>query len=337
MNVAEATGTLKVGLALGSGSARGLSHIGVLQGLLEVGIQPAVVCGTSIGSLVGAAFCSGNLDEFGRWFAAMSTRDVFRYMDIRPITRGGVGRADRLISHLRELFGSPRIEDLPYAYAAVATDLATGREIWIQQGDLWDAVRGSIAIPGLLSPVRINKRWVVDGGLVNPVPVSVCRALGANLIIAVNLNDELNGRQQARLAQKITHPPGDQRPEPGLFDRLASGIREISPTLLTQWLEADQKSHPDDDTPGIFSVVTNAINIMQDRITRSRLAGEPADVMITPRLAHIGLLDFDTAAEAINEGCAAARRCAPQIRYALGLGTPGSASFADEVPEPESR
>lgn len=337
MNVAEATGTLKVGLALGSGSARGLSHIGVLQELQEIGIQPSVVCGTSIGSLAGAAFCSGNLDELGRWFAAMSTRDVFRYMDIRPISHGGVGRADRLIAHLRERFGSPRIEDLPYTFAAVCTDLGTGRELWIQHGDLWDAVRGSIAIPGLLSPARINDRWVVDGGLVNPVPVSVCRALGADLIIAINLNDELNGRQQARLAQKRTRLSGDQRSEPGLIDRLANGIREISPPLLAQWLEADQKSHPNDDTPGIFSVIINAINIMQDRITRSRLAGEPADIMITPHLAHIGLLDFDTASEIIAEGRSAARRAAQQIRYALGLSNPGVEPVETEVPGSKHR
>ena len=180
MSRAESTRTLKIALALGSGSARGLSHIGVIQELAALGIAPDIVCGTSIGALVGGAYACGHIDDLGAWFSRMTTADVFRYLDISPLPRGGVGRASRLIGHLRERFGSPLIENLPIPFTAVATDLATGRELWIQRGDMWDAVRGSIAIPGLLAPTRIEGRWVVDGGLVNPVPVSVCRALGGD-------------------------------------------------------------------------------------------------------------------------------------------------------------
>jgi NTE family protein len=323
MNGAESTRQPRVGLALGSGSARGLSHIGVIQELASIGIAPSIVCGTSIGALVGGAYACGRIDQLAEWFTRMSTTDVFRYLDIRPLSRGGVGRASRLIESLRERFGSPLIESLPITFAAVATDLATGRELWIQHGDMWDGVRGSIAIPGLLSPARIEGRWVVDGGLVNPVPVSVCRALGAELIIAINLNSDLGGRQQNRLSRP---GPREQRSTPerdstGLFDRLATGLREKAPQQIVQWLDSDQQKSPEDDTPGIFNVVANAINIMQDRITRSRLSGEPADIVISPRLSHIGLLEFEAAAEAIEAGRAEVRLYGAMISEMIAAAT----------------
>ncbi len=310
MNDAESTRQPRIALALGSGSARGLAHIGVIRELAAIGITPSIVCGTSIGALVGGAYACGHIEELDAWFTQMSTADVFRYLDISPLSRGGVGRATRLIAALRERFGSPRIEDLGLRYTAVATELANGRELWIQRGDLWDAVRGSIAIPGLLSPTRIDGRWVVDGGLVNPVPVSVCRALGADLIIAVNLNSDLGSRQRTRLPRNhgAAREVAEDKGAPGLIDRLASGLREKAPPSLTQWLDADSARDPEDDTPGIFTVVANAINIMQDRITRSRLSGEPADIVISPRLAHVGLLDFDAAVETIGAGRSEVRR-----------------------------
>ena len=322
MSRAESTRTLKIALALGSGSARGLSHIGVIQELAALGIAPDIVCGTSIGALVGGAYACGHIDDLGAWFSRMTTADVFRYLDISPLSRGGVGRASRLIGHLRERFGSPLIQDLPIPFTAVATDLATGRELWIQRGDMWDAVRGSIAIPGLLAPARIEGRWVVDGGLVNPVPVSVCRALGADLIIAVNLNSDFGARQQARTPRSREPRAAAEKGEAGLFDRLATGIREKTPAQIAQWLDSDQQKPPGDDTPGIFNVVANAINIMQDRITRSRLAGEPADIVISPRLSHIGLLDFDSAAAAIDAGRAEVRQFSAMIVDTIAASRP---------------
>ncbi len=287
MNNGESTRQPRIALALGSGSARGLAHIGVIRGLIEIGIEPSIVCGTSIGALVGGAYASGHIEELDTWFAHMSATDVFRYLDINPLLRGGVGRAKRLIEKLREHFGSPRIEELPLRYAAVATDLGNGRELWIRDGDLWDAVRGSIAIPGLLSPARVDGHWVVDGGLVNPVPVSACRALGADLIIAVNLNSTLSSRSRARASQNGNAEGAGRSP----------GVEE--------------------EAPGIFTVIANAINIMQDRITRSRLSGEPADVMIAPRLVDIGLLDFESAAQAIEAGRSEVRQSRALIEEAV--------------------
>jgi NTE family protein len=311
-----------VGLALGSGSARGLAHIGAIQELASIGVMPSIVCGTSIGALVGGACACGRIDELGEWFSRMTTADVFRYLDISPLSRGGVGRATRLFEQLRARFGSPLIENLPLPFVAVATDLATGRELWIRRGDMWDGVRGSIAIPGLLSPARIEGRWVVDGGLVNPVPVSVCRAMGADLIIAINLNSDLGGRQQTRLPRAKEQRNTVDKDSSGLLDRLTTGLREKAPQQIVQWLDSDQKKSPDDDTPGIFNVVANAINIMQDRITRSRLSGEPADIVLNPRLSHIGLLEFDAAADAIAAGRAEVRQYGSMITETIAAARP---------------
>jgi len=322
MSGTESTRGVKVGLALGSGSARGLAHIGAIQELANIGVRPSIVCGTSIGALVGAACACGRVDELGEWFSRMTSSDVFRYLDISPLSRGGVGRASRLIEQLRERFGSPLIENLPLPFVAVATDLATGRELWIRRGDVWEGVRASIAIPGLLSPVRVEGRWVVDGGLVNPVPVSVCRAMGADLIIAINLNSDLGGRQQTRLPRTREQRNPAEKDPAGLLDRLASGLREKAPQQIMQWLDSDQGKSPEDDTPGIFNVVANAINIMQDRITRSRLSGEPADILLSPRLAHIGLLEFGAATEAIEAGRSEVRQYAAMIGETIATARP---------------
>jgi NTE family protein len=316
MNATEAIVAPRIGLALGSGSARGLSHIGVIQELLRIGIVPSIVCGTSVGALVGAALACGRTDALGDWFSRMTWREALRYLDLRAVPKGGVGSASKLIEHLREQFGSPRIEELSTTYAAIATDLASGREIWIRSGDLWNAARASMALPGLLSPTQVDGRWVVDGGLVNPVPVSVCRAMGADFIIAVNLNSDISARHQAR-SRTNNGPLAESNNDTGILDRIASGLRQKTPSQLTQWLEINRGQADDDDSPGIFSVVASAINIMQDRITRSRLAGEPADIVIAPRLSHIGLLDFDAATEAILEGSNAVRQQASHIKDEL--------------------
>ena len=183
----------RIGLALGSGSARGWSHLGVIDALIEASIEPEIVCGTSIGSLVGAAYVSGRLSELRQWAEAATWREVVGLMDVK-LSSGGLINGKLVVGFLRGLGVTERIEDLPKSYAAIATDLETGREIWLQSGPIDEAVRASIAIPGIFSPARIGEKWLVDGGLSNPVPVSVCRALGADIIIAVNLNGDLLGR-----------------------------------------------------------------------------------------------------------------------------------------------
>lgn len=312
----------RVGIALGSGSARGLAHIGVLQALTELGVQPHIVCGSSIGALIGAVHCSGHLPELADWVGQLTTRGVLRYMQIQWLPQGGVAAAGPLIEYLRELCGDITIEELPTAFAAVATDLYRGRETWLQRGQLWEAVRASIAIPGILTPVHLNGRWLVDGGLVNPVPVSLCRALGADHIIAVNLNTAMVGRHDPTTrTQALTEPDPaelDEENRVALVEEAEAVEESLFQRLgMRRWQRPESGREPKIAVPGTFHVMATAINVMQDRITRSRLAGEPPDVVIAPRLSHIGLLEFNRGTEAIAAGYDSVMRLREVILHAL--------------------
>lgn len=318
----------RLGIALGAGSARGLAHIGVLRALRELGIEPAVVCGSSVGALIGAVYCSGRLEELTEWVARLTPRTILRYMEIRLLPQGGMARAGPLIAFLRSLCGDIAVGDLDRPYAAVATDLYRGREIWLQSGPLWEAVRASIAVPGMLTPVHLDGRWLVDGGLVNPVPVSVCRALGADHIIAVNLNTAMVGRHDPTIkTQSMAEPAAVELEEEEraavaerneaanatLFGRWGASLREAGNPVRNLWAADPTRA----GAPGTFNVVATAINVMQDRITRSRLAGEPPDVVVAPRLSHIGLLEFHRGEEAIAAGYESVMRMREVILHAL--------------------
>ncbi|MEX1669721.1 patatin-like phospholipase family protein [Zhongshania guokunii] len=323
----------KIALALGSGSARGMAHIGVIQRLSELGIKPDILCGTSVGSIIAACYLTGKLDHFEHWIQSLSTTQVLHYMSVSLGATGGVAHATRLIDFFEREYGNPNIEDLSQPFAAVATDLLRGREVWLQRGPLWDAVRASMAIPGILTPVAFRNSWLVDGGLVNPVPVSVCRALGADIIIGVDLNSDLVGRQKvisnakAPSSEEVAEEEEAEEELPifeesdeedeqdpflgAAFSRFAASVKEAASNFRTN--EGEKKPEP----PGTIAVMMSAINIMQDRITRSRLAGEPADIMLWPRLGHIGLMEFSCAAEAIQEGRDSVDRMLPAIRHAF--------------------
>jgi NTE family protein len=295
---------LRVGVALGSGSARGWAHIGVLRELAAAGVQPAVICGSSIGALVGAAAAAGRLEPLAEWVSGLEWWDIVRYV-VEPGS-GGLVDGERVMRAYAERVGEVAIEALPVSFGAVATELASGRELWLREGPLLEAVRASMALPGLFAPVRRDGRWLVDGGLVNPVPVSLCRAMGADLVIAVNLNHQLatrharSRRRQAVPAQTLS----------ALGSRLQEALRGGAPALAA-WLVGPPRQ---DAAPSIFDVLAGALNIMQDQITRSRMAGDPPDLVIAPRLDHLALLDFDRAEEAIVEGQAAVRRALPGLR-----------------------
>lgn len=298
-----------VGLALGGGAARGFAHIGVLQVLAKHGIEPDIVVGTSIGAVVGACYALGKLPEVESWARGLTARGVLGYLDVSLGGSGLIG-GDRLAGRLEGTLGDTLIEDLPKRYACIATELGTGHEIWLTHGRAVDAVRASYALPGIFTPVRLGGRWLVDGALVNPVPVSAARALGARLVIAVNLNTDLLGRggtianhgsndEDARLLHELR-----ARPE---------GLRRIlSPEfLLKRQLIGSKRS------PNITSVMADSFNIMQDRVTRSRLAGDPPDVMISPRLGQVGLFEFHRAQETIDIGIHAAERSIEDVAEAV--------------------
>jgi len=291
---------LKTGLALGSGSARGWAHIGVIRTLEEAGVKPDIICGTSIGALVGGAYAAGELDRLEQWVGGLTWKAVVGLLDLT--LDGGLVKGKVVTDFFRAHFEDRDIKDLQRPYAAVATHLTSGREIWLQQGSLIDAIRASMAIPGLFTPAQRDGELLVDGALVNPVPVSLCRALGADIVIAVDLNsDRLGGYHEPRAAENaLTAEPA------GRLDAMLSRIRS-----RLGWLRSGPPSS--DDMPSVIDVLTGSINIMQVRISRSRLAGEPADILIRPRLSHMAFMDFHRAAPAIEEGRRAAQEVLPQL------------------------
>lgn len=298
---------LRIGLVLGSGSARGWAHIGVIQALEEQGICPDIICGCSIGALVGAVHAVGELDTLEDWVSRLNMWDVVRLLDVRMV--GGLIEGDNMMAAFEKMIPDVNIESLKIPFASVATDLQSGREIWMQKGSLQQAVRASMALPGLFSPIKIGDRWLVDGGLTNPVPISLCRAMGADVIIAVNLNDDIVGRHIKPLPVEIAGQ-GEQ----ALFDQLLEKLNgSLQETRLGAW--ASQKLAAHSHEPGMFDVMASAINIMQDRITKSRMAGDPADVVLSPRLRQLGLLEFDRAKEAIAEGRDSVLRSLPALQY----------------------
>lgn len=303
----------KIGLALGSGAARGWSHIGVIRELEAMGIRPDIVTGSSVGAVVGAAYAAGKLDAFAEWVLKLDRMGVIRLLDAK-LSGGGFVQGKALLKSFEKHFGNPDMSELDIPFGCVATVLGTGREVWLREGSTLNAIRASMALPGVFSPVKQDGEYLLDGGLVNPVPVSLTRAMGADIVIAVNLNGDLVGydyflenesvmdaretgtalvvRKQDNDESKFMQWAGSLKHRLGhKFDEYASSLRK-------------EKS----SEPGLFDVVIGAIDIMQDRITRARMAGEPPNVHITPRLRNVGVMDFDRAAEAIKEGKAATQR-----------------------------
>lgn len=282
----------RVGLVLGSGSARGWAHIGVIRGLADMGVAPDLVCGCSVGALVGAAYAEGGLDGFEEWVRSLGWQDVLGLVDVS--LGGGLIKGDKLMAFFEQHFVDRNFDALALPFACVATDLETGREIWLREGSVAAAVRASIALPGLFAPVRRDDRLLVDGGLVNPVPVSLARALGADVVIAVDLGSDIVGSALRKAGNGAGSTPGWTR---RLLDSLGLA--------------------GDSELPPVSSVMATSIHIMQTRIARSRLAGEPADVLLSPRLAQLALMDYHRADEAITEGRAVVERMRPAIEYAL--------------------
>ncbi len=275
----------RIGVALGGGSARGWAHIGVLMALEEAGIRPDVIAGTSIGALVGAVHAGGQLPAFEEWVRTLTRRDVMSLMDFQ--FGSGMLKGVRLMDFLRNRFSNADIEELAIPFGATATALETGAEVWLRSGSTIDAVRASIALPALFTPVHHEGRLLVDGGLVNPVPVSLARAMEAEIVIAVDLASGLVGRN--------LRPSEVQPVEQGGHEWLRRLQASVSSLLPSSAPAAPA-------LPSLLAVMSASIDIMQVRITRSRMAGDPPEVLLRPQVADIGLLDFHRATEAIEAG-----------------------------------
>lgn len=279
--VSERVDTRRIALALGGGAARGWAHIGVLRALDEAGVKIGMIAGTSIGALVGGCYLAGKLDELEEFARSLTMRRIAGLLDL-TIGGGGLFGGMRLTKRMQEHLEGLRVENLEHPFIAVATELRTGHEVWIHQGDLVTALRSSYALPGIFEPVQCNGRTLIDGALVNPVPVSVCRAYEQALVVAVNLNYDLFGRS-------------------AVVKHAASPHAGSAPTM---------ESAP---RPGLPGVMVQAFNIIQDRISRSRLAGDPPDLMLHPRINDIGLSEFHRASEAIDRGYQETRARIPEL------------------------
>jgi NTE family protein len=299
----------RIGLALGGGIARGWAHIGVLRRLTEIGLVPDLVCGTSMGALVGGFYLAGKLDEFEHLIRTLTRLRMVRLLDFM-VPQNGILGGKRMFREMEKLVGEIHIEDLPKPFAAVAAELATGHEIWLTRGHMLDAVRASVSIPGVFKPVKRDGRWMIDGALVNPVPVSVCRAMGARMVIAVNLTGDTMGGIPALERRNGNGVEGEAFFE-GQERRHANGT-DLGPAVR-RLLNTDQEE------PNFFSTMSSSFTILLDRITRSRLAGDPPDVSIAPRVGHIGLFDFHRADEAIAEGAKAVDRIVPVLIEVMGV------------------
>ena len=295
----------KIGLALGSGSARGWAHIGVSRALSEAGIHIDYIAGTSIGAVAGAVYASGNIDTLEEVALQLDWKQIAYFFDV-VLPKSGLIDGKKLSSLVRSHVNEMNMEELPIPFCAVSTDLATGNEVVIQTGDIIDAVRASISVPGIFTPFKKNGAFLVDGGLVNPVPVSVARQMGADFVIAVDLNHGIAGEKGFhQMATPISGVPHSQTEE-GQPTKKKNKIVEIlnnkfsavdfhALSRIKEWIKMER-------APNIFEVLISSINIMEAQITSTRLKTDPPDLLIQPNLSHLKFLEFNRAEEAIAEG-----------------------------------
>ena len=315
-----------IGLALGGGAARGLAHIGIVRTLVAHGIIPDIVVGTSIGAVVGGAYAAGHLDKLEEWARSLQPRNILGYLDIRLNGSGLIGGA-KLAAQLEAAMGQTLIEDLPVKFAAVATEVRTGHEIWLTHGRIVDGMRASYALPGIFSPVLVGDRWLVDGALVNPVPVSAARAFGAEIVIAANLSSDIFAHGTTIYSHgPSADVPVAPEPEPEPPKRGLGKFFSAERTMKREFFGSSTR-------PGISSVMVDAFNIMQDRITRARLAGDPPDLLISPRVGEIGWFDFHRADDLIAHGARAAERAIDSIQESIHILAPPSPGDAEKAIE----
>ncbi len=306
---------MKIGLALGSGAARGWAHIGIIKALEDLGIEIDVVAGCSIGAYVGAAYTSGRLEEVGQWASSLTEWQVLSLMGI-GLYKGGVASGQKVFDALAENFCVEEFEQLNKPLAVAATDLYSGKEVSFTSGAILPAVQASCAIPGLFPPYRHNDRWLVDGAVVNPVPVNLCRALGADFIIAVNLSADFRPNVQEEMHHEHEH---NQQKTDHFFAK--------SQAILKQWFSVGDNNEAEAkgigksklEAPSIIGVMSSSLEILQARVTRSRLAGDPPDIIIEPQLRDFGIMEFYRAQELMDEGHKSVERLAAQIKYQLML------------------
>lgn len=281
---------MRVALVLGSGGARGYAHIGVIQVLREQGHEIVAIAGTSMGAVVGSVAAAGQLDPFTDWVTSLRQRDVLRLLDVKLSAPGLIG-ADKVIERLRSLTGDIAIEDLPIPFTAVATDLEARREVWFQRGPLATAVRASIAIPGVFTPIEVGGRLLVDGGVLNPVPIDPMAAVDADFTVAVTLS----GPRSVETDAAADDPPADVDPD---------GASQPAPGRVRGIVSSVRRGRADtvDTSLGMVDLALYSLDTMGAAIARHRLAARPPDVLVSIPFNACGTLDFLRAPEMIEIG-----------------------------------
>ncbi len=284
----------KIGLALGSGVARAWAHIGIIRALEKYNIKPDIIVGSSGGAIIGGLHAAGYLNEIEDWAYNLSKFKMFRYVDLKFLGNGFL-KGDKLLDELKSYVGDVRIEDLKTPFAAIATDLETGHEVTLKQGDLAKVIRASFSMPAIFQPFKYRQRWLVDGALVNPIPVSTCYALGADIVIAVNLNGDMLG--------KIRMDQSEEMLKNSKFGYLSTDEEEgelikAPPSIMDKLFGGSKASN----APTLMESIWATVLITQDRIARSRLAGDPPDIHLTPYVGHIGISAFHRAKELVDSG-----------------------------------
>ncbi len=307
--------TKKVGLVLGSGSSRGWAHIGAIEALEEAGIPVDVIAGCSVGSYVGAIYAGDGLASLKKFILRMGGEKMFSYFDVVFPRSGLLDGNKKLREFLSGHTTAETFEALRIPLKMVATDLSSGDKVVMDSGNLFQALRATMSMPGLFAPIQVKGRWLVDGGLVDPVPVGVARAMGADVVIAVDLNSGLVSRQQRkRLAKEV---PGET-PPPEYRNEMARKLSEHYASAESTFTKKIRSFlNIDATTPDIMETVAGAIGIMQERITRINLAVEPPDILVQPRLGEMKMMDFGQAEKAIEEGYQGVKDHLEDIRMLL--------------------
>jgi len=301
-------GRPKIGLALGSGSARGFAHLGVIRAIKDAGIEVDFIAGTSMGALIGAIHAAGKLDELEASFRGFDWKKTASFFDV-VLPKSGLLDGNKIGELVRTFVHADTIETLPKPFAAVATDIISGEEVVLRSGDVIEAVRASISVPGIFTPVRSNGRILVDGGLTNPVPVSAVRAMGANIVIAVDLNHEIIAGKNLKPLLPAAKTGSANNDAAGMFSRWVGDYRLSMKDIRQKLLSGDNPASAQfrkwisaEPLPSIFEVLLASINIMETRLTQTRLSLDRPDVIIQPPLGHIRFLEFDRAEEIIAIG-----------------------------------
>ncbi|MFT7514447.1 MAG: NTE family protein, partial [Candidatus Omnitrophota bacterium] len=307
----------KLGIALGSGAARGWAHIGVLEALIEGGLSPEIVTGTSIGSIIGAVYACDRLPEIKEVALSLDVKTMlYEFVDMGG--RSGMIDGGKVTEFIRSHIKEAQIEDLGRPFACVAADVLTGEAFIFKKGDLINAIRCSISIPGIFTPIYFKDRVLVDGGVVNPVPVDVARKMGADVVIAVDINEgflECGSKSVPknyldRIKAKTEQSRKDRF---GWVEKIQTKVAEMTPDdlgAMKRWLAPDP-------IPNMFDVLGNSLRIMEKQITDNMLRLHPADVVIRPAVGGIEIFEFNRAEEAIQAGYEAGQAALPAILEAM--------------------